>query len=182
MQTLRDSLLLASQKFDALYESQSNELKDFKTYSVCTFGMHKEKMKAQEEAIAEHKQTIQDFHEQLRVIETFYATKSDMHKLKKYMEEKADEATTANLLSWQQLQREMKDLLKQLRDDFEKYKDQTNRKFDVHSETEDRNFNVNRIDREGVLKEVRVWEKTIFIIEKKIENIYTLIERINKRG
>jgi len=44
------------------------------------------------------------------------------------------------------------------------------------------NFHVTKIDREGVLKEVRVWEKTIFIIEKKIENIYTLIERINKRG
>jgi hypothetical protein len=37
------------------------------------------------------------------------------------------------------------------------------------------------IDAEGVLKEIRVYKKESMIIEKKIENIYTLIERLNKR-
>lgn len=37
-----------------------------------------------------------------------------------------------------------------------------------------------RLDVEGVLKEVRFAHKSLFITEKKIENIYTLIERLTK--
>lgn len=33
----------------------------------------------------------------------------------------------------------------------------------------------------GVLRELQVYKKNMFILEKKIENIYTLIERLNKR-
>lgn len=42
-------------------------------------------------------------------------------------------------------------------------------------------FEKYRIDSVGVLKEIQVYKKSMFIIEKKIENLYTLIERINKR-
>lgn len=37
------------------------------------------------------------------------------------------------------------------------------------------------IDCEGLIKEVQVCKKSAFIVEKKIENLYTLIERIDKR-
>jgi len=39
-----------------------------------------------------------------------------------------------------------------------------------------------KFDKDGIQKEIRIYEKTIFIMEKKIENIYTLLDRINKRG
>ena len=38
-----------------------------------------------------------------------------------------------------------------------------------------------KLDSTGVLKEIQVYKKSMFIIEKKIENIYTLIERLDKR-
>lgn len=38
-----------------------------------------------------------------------------------------------------------------------------------------------KIDSKGVLKELQVYKKTAFIMEKKIENLYTLVERLNKR-
>ncbi len=38
-----------------------------------------------------------------------------------------------------------------------------------------------KIDSKGVLRELQAYKKTMFIMEKKIENIYTLIERLNKR-
>lgn len=38
-----------------------------------------------------------------------------------------------------------------------------------------------KVDSEGVLKELRIYKKGMFIIDKKIENIYTLIERLQKR-
>jgi hypothetical protein len=37
------------------------------------------------------------------------------------------------------------------------------------------------VDSEGVLKEIRICKKDSLIIDKKIENIYTLIERVNNR-
>jgi hypothetical protein len=37
------------------------------------------------------------------------------------------------------------------------------------------------VDAEGIKKELEVYKKSVFIIEKKLENIYTLIDRINKR-
>ena len=37
------------------------------------------------------------------------------------------------------------------------------------------------VDAEGILREIKISRKDIFIIEKKIENLYTLIERL-KRG
>ncbi len=42
-------------------------------------------------------------------------------------------------------------------------------------------FQEYRVDAIGVLKELQVYKKTVFIMQKKIENIYTLIERLNKR-
>jgi archaellum component FlaC len=55
-------------------------------------------------------------------------------------------------------------------------------RMDEQDKKVDSNFSVSRIDKDGVSKEIRSYQKSIFIIEKKIENIYTLIERINKRG
>lgn len=42
-------------------------------------------------------------------------------------------------------------------------------------------FEEYRVDSVGVLKELQVYKKTVFIMQKKIENLYTLIERLNKR-
>jgi len=42
-------------------------------------------------------------------------------------------------------------------------------------------LSMNKIDNEGLLREIKVLKKTVFINEKKIENLYTLIERINKK-
>jgi hypothetical protein len=38
-----------------------------------------------------------------------------------------------------------------------------------------------KVDASGVLKELQVYKKAMYIIEKKIENIYTLIERLQQR-
>jgi hypothetical protein len=38
-----------------------------------------------------------------------------------------------------------------------------------------------KVDSDGVLQELRIYKKEMFIIDKKIENIYTLIERLQNR-
>jgi len=45
----------------------------------------------------------------------------------------------------------------------------------------DKRIDACNFDKDGVLKELRVYKKNMFIIEKKIENIYTLIERLKKK-
>ena len=41
--------------------------------------------------------------------------------------------------------------------------------------------NTDRIDSVGILRELQIHKKSVFISEKKIENLYTLIERLTKR-
>jgi len=41
-------------------------------------------------------------------------------------------------------------------------------------------LSMNKIDNEGLLREIKVLKKTVFINEKKIEHLNTLIERMNK--
>lgn len=42
-------------------------------------------------------------------------------------------------------------------------------------------LSIAKVDRDGVMKEMAVCKKASYITEKKIENIYTLIERLDKR-
>ena len=42
-------------------------------------------------------------------------------------------------------------------------------------------MSIDRVDFEGLLKEIRRYKKENFIIDKKFEHIYTLIERLDKR-
>ena len=42
-------------------------------------------------------------------------------------------------------------------------------------------LSMNKIDNEGLLREIKVLKKTVFINEKKIEHLNTLIERMNKK-
>jgi len=38
-----------------------------------------------------------------------------------------------------------------------------------------------RVDARGVLKELQIYKKSVLILEKKIENLYTLIDRLQKK-
>ena len=182
MQALRDALSLAMQKFDALFEHTERELKDFKTYAVCTIGTLKEKVMANETTIAEQRKTIEDLHGQLLGFQIASSSKLDAEKLKKDFSLEIKANTISHINSFQEFQREFKTLILSLQNDLFKLRFEFEQKFGQLTEKTESNFNVSRLDRDGVLNQVRIYEKSMFIIEKKIENIYTLIERINKRG
>jgi hypothetical protein len=182
MQELRDSLALAKEKFQSLFVFSQNELEDFKTYAVCNIGLLRQKITANETTIAEQKKTIEDLNRELQVFHSLYASKIDMENFKKAMTSQITEVVTCNINGFQECQSHLTGLFNSLREDLTKSKEDTAKKFSEVLGQIEKNFHSLKIDRDGVLKEVRVWEKTIFIIEKKIENIYTLIERINKRG
>ena len=182
MQELRDNLNLSMEKFKSLSERSEEELRDLRTYTIREISKLNGIIWTNEKQISEQKQTIQDLHKELLVFHSLYASKIDMDRFKREVTAQITEVVTCNINGFQECQSQLRGLFNSLLEDLTKSKAQTEKKFMDLIDQIERNYNVLKIDREGVLKEVRVWEKTIFIIEKKIENIYTLIERINTRG
>ena len=52
---------------------------------------------------------------------------------------------------------------------------------DKQHEEQEKKIDVNSVDAKGVLRELQIHKKSVFIVEKKIENIYTQIERLQER-
>jgi hypothetical protein len=182
MQELRDALRLAMEKFQSLSEQSERDMKDFKTYTVCNLGLLKERILADRTLIDDQKKTMAALASELMGLHVIYSTKVDADKAQKELEAQIREATAIHLRSFQEFQRDTKAIIQALKEDFEKLKIETADKVDAVWKRGESNFNEARLERDRVLKEVRVYEKAMFIIEKKIENIYTLIERINKRS
>jgi hypothetical protein len=181
MQALRDKLSISMDKFDSLFDHNDNQLKDFKTYVTCTFGIIKVHLEAHEAIIEEQRKTIQDLSRQLNEIHNAYMSKLEVEKFKKDMDFKIDASTTKHINISQEMQREVKVLILDLNNDLAKMRNDMEQGIAKISDFVEGRLAVARLEKDGVLKEVRIYEKTIFIIEKKIENIYTLIERINNR-
>jgi hypothetical protein len=182
MQELRDALKIATEKFKSLSEKGEEELGDLRTYTVREVTKLYEILWTDEKQISEQKKTIEDLNKELLIFHSLYASKIDMDRFKREVTAQITEVVTCNINGFQECQSQLRGMFNSLLEDLTKSKAETEKKFMELIDQIERNYNVLKIDREGVLKEIRVWEKTIFIIEKKIENIYTLIERINKRG
>jgi hypothetical protein len=182
MQALRENLRLSMERFESLFQLNQGELKDFRTHIVGTLGVLKERTIVHDKLIDGHQKTIADLHNQILGFNSVYSSKMDVEKVKIHIENKIKDSANIHMDYFQNLQREVKILFKSLKDDLIKMKDAMEEKFVKLTDKTESNFSLSRLDKEGVLKAIRVYEKTIFIIEKKIENIYTLIERINKKG
>lgn len=182
MQALRDSLNLAIERFDSLSNRNDQELKDFKTYSVCQMGILKVKLESNELFIASQQKTIEDLHKQLNELSESHASNIDIKNMRNDLGLEIKANTTSHINAFQEFQREFKTLILSIKNDLFKVKYEVDQKLAELTEKVESNFVISRLDKDGVLKQVRVYEKSMFVIEKKIENIYTLIERINNRG
>lgn len=182
MQSLRDSLSLAMEKFKSISERNDKELQEFKAHSTNEINALKDRMKADEAIIIDQRKTIEGLNQQIIAMYMVYATKADIDKLTLALDGKFKQVTTSNINSFQDCQRELTNLVQSLKNDLTKLGLEIEQKLAQLAETGESNFSVSKIDRDGVLKELNVCKKDMFYVQKKIENIYTLIERINKRG
>ncbi len=181
MQELRDALSLAMSRFDSLYEHSQSEIKDMALGFNQLFVSLKEKMAANEMLIADQKQTILSLHHQLNGLHLLYANVNDIQKFRKDLEFRLDDSTKGHIQSSQNLQNEMKEALRNIVEQFSTLKDYFVEKVCRIDDEVQHKFLACKVDKDGILKNIRIYEKAMFIIEKKIENIYTLIDRINKR-
>lgn len=182
MQTLRDCLKVAMERFDSLFNLSEQEVKDLALYVGQETTYLREKAKTNELLLAEQKNTILSLCQELHDLHLTYSSKLDVEKIKTDIDCQFKDSTRNHISSFQNLQQELKSLCTNLREDVSKMRLDMNQKFCELNDRMETNFSLSRIDKEGILKEIRVYEKSQFIIEKKIENIYTLIERINLRG
>lgn len=182
MQTLRDSLKLALEKFDSLFQQCEQELKE-KTSSLNEQILDlKNKVRAHEILSSDQSQTTKSLYQQIHDFHLAYVTREEMKVLKEYHNSKFKDCSDNQINSLQNLQREIKEELTEIKDQLRNLREETQETCRNLDRKVDENYLLLKMDKEGVLKEVRIFEKTIFIIEKKLENIYTLIDRINKRG
>ena len=182
MQALRDSISTARERFDSLFEHCEMQMNDMALFYNQQIFALKEKEIGNETTISDQKKTIESLHKQLNEFHDIYASKATLEKLKDDFGLQIKANTISHLNSFQEFQREFKALILSLQNDLFKLRDEIELKLARLTETGASNFLVSKLDRDGVLKQVQIYEKSMFIIEKKIENIYTLIERINKRG
>lgn len=182
MQVLRDSLKLALEKFDSLFQHCEEELKKKTTaLNEQVFDL-KNKVKSHEILSSDQSKTTLSLYQQVHDFHLAYVSKKELEILKDYYNNITSNQTKDNLNSLQIVQQQIKNEVNNIKEELEKFKDESNRIFKELNKKVDEHYVLLKMDKEGVLKEVRVFDKTIFIIEKKLENIYTLIDRINKRG
>lgn len=182
MQALRDQLSLAMDRFDALFQKSEQELKVFKIYATDIIGVLKGKVEAQERTIVEQRKSIDDLCKHLLDFQDFHFTKDQVKNIENSIVAKIDVATVNYLASFQDFQRELKASIGSLSDDLLKFSCDVEIRFSEMNEKCKSNFHLSRLDKEGIEKELIRYKNSVFYIEKKIENLYTLIERINKRG
>lgn len=139
-------------------------------------------MRDNQEIIDEQKKTIEALNKQLNEYSDIYSTKVEAEKDKKELHSRIHNSSVSNIFFSQELHKELNLVLNLLSDDFTKHKNDSEKKIsDLISQIES-NANITQINRKAFVDLIAKWEKTTFTIEKKIENIYTLIDRINKRG
>lgn len=182
MNILRDSLNLAIERFKSISDKVQGELEELKTSSTYNFNVLHDRVKNDERLVQDQRKTVDDLHQEIIGIYAMYSAKRDTDKLKKEIDEQFKNCTVSHLNSFQVLQMELKVLVQDLKNDLMKMTSDINKKLLESTEKAERDFSIAQIDKDSVLKEVRIYKKDMFVIEKKIENIYTLIERINKRG
>jgi hypothetical protein len=182
MNTLRDSVKQTLERFNSLFEHCEMKIKDMYLFYDKEIIALKEKVLAHEIIISDQRENIFSINHQLQNLYLSFPSKLELEKFKNETDSKIKEIILNHIISFQECQKELKSLINNIKEDVVKSRCVMEQKFSEFNTKIENNSTISRLDKDGVLKAIRIWEKTIFIIEKKIENIYTLIDRINKRS
>jgi len=182
MQSLKDSVKQAKGAIESLFRHTEVEMKDTNLAIQNQISTFEIKTKSLEINALDQRNTILSLYQSFNDFMEISSKKNDFENYKAEINSKVTELNNTQTRSFEDYQQHMKSLFNQV------IEEQKNLRVDVESKINNLKQVINekydhfRMDKDGIQKEIKVYEKTIFIIEKKIENIYTLIERINKRG
>lgn len=182
MQSLRESILSTKESVEKLFHHTETELKDKTAHIRNQIENLEIKIKSLNAGAVDQRNTILSLYQSFNDFILSSPKKSDFEKFKDEVYSHLHELNQIHTRDFESYQQYMKGVVHQLLDGQRKFKAEIEKKLsDLENVINDK-YNHFKMDKEGISKEIKIYEKTIFIIEKKIENIYTLIERINKRG
>ncbi len=182
MQALRDDLKYARERFDALYDRSQKEHKEHADALNEILEVMRSQLKQSQVDCAECRQTISDLNKEIQDIRNNYTTQVQTESLRKYADIQFNLYNASYVDKFQKHQQEMKKTIGSLIDDILKINEQDARyEVQVEAKIEDK-FSLCKMDKEGVLKELRACKKDVFISEKKIEHLYMQIDKLNKKG
>jgi len=182
MQELRDSLSMAMDRCTSLCENVETLINKKSAEFESLIASLNEKTKRHETLLFGHRTSIMIIQDLLSQSQKTYATHTDLEKVKGDLSSLLKTADVKRIDEFQSWQHGVNGTIKVFQSSLDALKASLSQSMQEMNNKVDKNFSVSIIDKEGVSKEVRAYQKTIFIMEKKIENLYTLIERINKRG
>ena len=182
MQELRDSLKLAMERFVSISDRNEQDLKEFKTQTTNSLYLLTDRIMDHEVATEACRQKQIDLQKQLDELHDIYFTKSQSEHMKSQVQTQMTNASQTQTASLQDYQRATNALLASLKDEIAKLRAEMDLKIGQVSAIGQENFRVATLDKDGVLKELIRYKKEVFILEKKIENIYTLIGRTSEGG
>lgn len=180
MQTLRDEVKLARERFDSLYEHSQRENKD-KTDSLNEWlERMRSQLKVSQVECQECKQTIADLHKEMQQMQSNYTRNIQTEALRKYVDIQFNLYNATYQDRFQNFQQEITKRIGAIIDDILKINEEDAR-YEVRVDAKiDNKFSLCQMDKEGILKEIRACNKSVFISEKKIEHLYMQIDKLKK--
>lgn len=182
MQKLRDLVSQAVEQMNSLFRHAEQEYKDKAQVLLNLIDDQTIQIKSNNVTLSDQRHSILSLHQSINDCLSLSAKKSDLHNLKKEVADHIAEKDLEQDREFENYQFLVKHSFESLKQDIANLRSDMDKKFKELDNKIESRFSLSLMDKEGILKEVRVYKKSMFIIDKKIENIYTLIERINKRG
>jgi hypothetical protein len=177
MQDLRDQVNHALERLNFIYDHSQRENEEKINALNASLEKAHARLKSAEEALEERKQTITALNQEIQHVKAEYTSQVQTESLKKYVNAQFNLYSTHHIDKFQNHQQDMKLLVNHLKEDLEITKKAVIRNLSEIDAKIESNFALCQMDKEGVLKEVRIYKKSMFIIEKKLEHIYALIEK-----
>src|ERR1700743_86134 len=181
MKQLRELIHGSMEKFDSLFKHCEQQLKDKNDVVNDLISCLQVKIKAQEMHADDQKKTLLSLFQQMHDIYELHVSKTDLFKIKADIETKINQINVNQINSFQHYQQEVKSWILSLKNDIATLKTNVGQSITVLDEKIENRSSLSSMDKEGILKEIRVYERSMFIIDKQIEHIFTAIERINKK-
>jgi len=181
MQDIRDSMVMMKNRFDALLSQITDSLVDLKSSANVKNDNMETKIKSSESSNSEMKKCIESFHDMVQDVDRVYVKKSDFEKVMASLHIFLNECDGSESRKFESLQQEVKGFTSEFSNIVSRLEKDTLDCLCSMNQNWEEKLSLAKQDKDTVLKEIRIYEKSMFIIEKKIENLYTLIERLTKR-
>lgn len=178
MQELRDAVKYSVEKLASLYEHTQKEIREKTDALNEKLERVHAKLQEAEKELEERKKINIYLLQEMQDMRTTYVRQFSMQSFIQQTDHRINECNAHHMITFQQYQQETKSLISSIMEEVATINEQgTKRNAEVDAKIESK-FSVCQLDKEGVFREVRLYKKSMFIIEKKIEHLYLLIEKI----